>query len=198
MGVPWVWVKVYNVEKWHSVVMQCNRVGLTKSSPGRPIWGLMNQIFPAGSGLRLLPRKTLLCQKYKRALPHHVHTFLQCFFLPTLLFHFCSLIYLVVVTFIQFPVFYCLKFKCWYKNINISNISLRGCWTGLVMAESRKSPTALCRTRCFYFVTGKASLLFKKVFSSTGVKICSLVCTRFPETGTLSVQELRAKFGHNS
>ena len=32
----------------------------------------------------------------------------------------------------------------------------------------------------------------------TGIKICSLVCTRFPETNMLSVQKLEPKFGHNS
>ena len=45
---------------------------------------------------------------------------------------------------------------------------------------------------------GKASLLVKIVFSSTGWQICSLVYTRFPKTSTLLVQELGPKLGHNS
>ena len=45
---------------------------------------------------------------------------------------------------------------------------------------------------------GKASLWAKNAFSSTGLKIWSLVCTRFPETNMLSVQKLEPKFGHNS
>ena len=45
---------------------------------------------------------------------------------------------------------------------------------------------------------GKASLWVKNVFSSTGLKIWSLVCTRFPELGMHSVYELGPKFGHNS
>ena len=45
---------------------------------------------------------------------------------------------------------------------------------------------------------GKASLWAKNAFSSTGLKIWSLVWTRFPETKMLSVQKLKPKFGHNS
>ena len=45
---------------------------------------------------------------------------------------------------------------------------------------------------------GKASLWAKNAFSSTVLKIWSLVCTRFPETNMLSVQKLEPEFGHNS
>ena len=45
---------------------------------------------------------------------------------------------------------------------------------------------------------GKASLWAKNAFSSTGLKIWSLVCTRFSKTNMLSVQKLEPKFGHNS
>ena len=54
-----------------------------------------------------------------------------------------------------------LIFKFWYENINISNISCRGGWTGLGMAKSGTfptllflshfSPTVLCSTRFPYF-----------------------------------------------
>ena len=45
---------------------------------------------------------------------------------------------------------------------------------------------------------GKASLSAKNAFSSTGLKIWSLVCTKFPKINMLSVQKFEPKFGHNS
>ena len=45
---------------------------------------------------------------------------------------------------------------------------------------------------------GKASLGVKYVFSGIGIKICSLVCKRFHETGTLPIQDFGPKIGNKS
>ena len=55
--------------------------------------------------------------------------------------------------------------------------------------------------QAFIFQLGlpaEASLKVKSAFSSTGIKICSLVFTRFPKTNMLLVQKLKHKFGHTS
>ena len=60
---------------------------------------------------------------------------------------------------------------------------------------------ALCEKRGLYFsiwIACLGELLSENAFSSTGIKICSLVCTRFPETNMLSDKKLLPKFGHNS
>ena len=57
------------------------------------------------------------------------------------------------------------------------------------------------KKQVFMFQLGlppKASLWVKNAYSTTGIKICSLVCTRFPKTDMLSVQELRPTVGHKS
>ena len=57
------------------------------------------------------------------------------------------------------------------------------------------------KKEAFIFQTelpAKASLSAKSAFSSTVIKIWSLVCTSFPETNMLSLQKLQPKFGHNS
>ena len=43
----------------------------------------------------------------------------------------------------------------------------------------------------------KASLYVKSLFSGTGIIICLLLCTRFPETNMLLFQKLHQKIGNN-